>query len=479
MGAEKIVDLPVATDGDKSEKRKSAKRYRKLKVMQYEYNPKTNESLGFNATNIHNALAYLEHRLDRWAWIEHAKDVITEADIKDSVIDETYKYTSEDLGKPKGRHWHIILDLKNPTTISAIAKRFGVPENFVEVINGSTRTHDAFLDCVAYLTHEDDKQQAYGKHLYERDEVHLSDKNIWRAVVQQREREALRKGGLSADVRVVIDKVSRGQMTLRQAYLYDNVLFVENRSKLKAARQEYLKNAPTPPLRTNYYITGEGGAGKSLSAKVLARSLRPDIDKDEELYFTVGDGAVPFDGYDGQPIVIWDDWRASDLLSHYDRSLIWKLFAINPERIDINVKYGSTALLNTVNIVTSVQPYVEFMNGLADEYKDAKGMVYGGEDRRQAYRRFPFFIEVSKDSLLLARNRGLSADELTQVEPIMRMENTMLDLIRHQDQGRRVEVAEVLQMPLGLMMKEAQKYQGVEDGELAPLRAPRIFEDGE
>lgn len=107
--------------------------------------------------------------------------------------------------------------------------------------------------------------------------------------------------------------------------------------------------------------------------KCLHVLCAPDITKDEELYFVVGDGNVPFDGYDGQPIIIWDDWRALDLLSHFDRSLVWKLFAINPERISVNVKYGSTSLINAVNIVTCVDPYLKFMEELAGEYTDKRG----------------------------------------------------------------------------------------------------------
>lgn len=458
----------------KTEKPKS-KRVRRVKIIQYENNPVTGESLNFDEQNILNALAYFSHRTKRWAWIKHDKDVITEADIRDEVIDnKDVRHNPEDIGKPKGTHYHVVMELTNAASISAIAKRFGVPAQYVEVIEGSTKTHDAVLDCIAYLTHEDAKQQQYGKHLYDRDEVYISDSNIWIDVDNQKAREALTKGGSRADARVIIEKISQG-MTLSQVYEFDNVMAVENKNLFKTARQEYLKNAPVPPVRTNYYVYGEGGTGKSLSAKVLARSLRPDITKDEELYFVVGDGNVPFDGYDGQPIIIWDDWRALDLLTHFDRSLVWKLFAINPERISVNVKYGSTSLINAVNIVTCVDPYLKFMEELAGEYTDKRGIKYKKEDSRQAFRRFPFFIEVTAESLLIARNRGLSKNEIAQVEPLLKFENGMMQLAKQQERGGRKEVADILEQPLALMESEAKKYQGTHDDDFEPIKALKLL----
>ena len=472
--AQKVIKLDDVKNGE-TKKSANKKRVRRVKILQYENNPKTGESLNFDETNIIEAINFLDYRLTRWAWVKHDKDVITEADIKDSLLEgETDGYTAEDLGKKKGTHYHVVLDLKNNMTISAIAKRFGVPEQFVSVIEGSTRTHDAVLDCIAYLTHEDEKQQAYGKHLYPREEINISDTNIWNDVDKQKAREELKKGGTPADVRLIIEEIGKG-MTMDQVYKYDNVMYNQNYNVFKRARQEYIKRAPLPTTRTNYYITGQGGTGKTLSAVVLARSLRPDIERDEDLFFTVGDGAVPFDGYAGQPIIIWDDWRALDLLNTFDRSLTWKLFAINPSRVEVNVKYGSTVLINSVNIVTSVEPYISFMEHLAGEYEDKKGVKYNAEDSRQAYRRFPFFLEISQDSILLARNRGLSREEIAQVEPILRFENSMQQLIQHQEKGARKEVAEFLTAPLVAMDDEAKKYQGAMDEELKPLSTLKLL----
>ncbi len=50
---------------------------------------------------------------------------------------------------------------------------------------------------------------------------------------------------------------------------------------------------------------------------------------------------VAFDKYDGQPVIIWDDWRAKDLLS---RVTVWKIFAINQKRFHFVVD-GEAAII--------------------------------------------------------------------------------------------------------------------------------------
>ena len=79
------------------------------------------------------------------------------------------------------------------------------------------------------------------------------------------------------------------------------------------------KRAEIPKFRINYYIDGKGGIGKNVASKALAKSLYPEL-SDDDLYFEVGGNNVSFDGYDGQPVIIWNDKRASPV----ERSPRWK-----------------------------------------------------------------------------------------------------------------------------------------------------------
>src|SRR5699024_3259806 len=75
--------------------------------LQYARNPKTGADLHFNESNILKCVAH--KNITRYAYIMYDQDVVTEWDIENG---KGY-YTEADLGKPKGIHWHIVLETAN------------------------------------------------------------------------------------------------------------------------------------------------------------------------------------------------------------------------------------------------------------------------------------------------------------------------------------------------------------------------------
>ncbi len=54
-----------------------------------------------------------------------------------------------------------------------------------------------------------------------------------------------------------------------------------------------------------------------------------------------------------------------------DRGTVWKkIFAINPEKFHYQLSMEKTSLINTLNIITSVQSFQDFIDELAGEYVD-------------------------------------------------------------------------------------------------------------
>lgn len=401
--------------------RQKSIRSRVYEVMQYEINPVTGESLGMNEDTIKRGLALKEAQLDNWAYVRHDKDVYNDNDDL---------HEGKQVGDKRPAHWHIILKFKNQIEISSVAKAFNVPEQYVEKKVGA----GAFYDCVYYLTHEDEKQQALGKHVYERDEIRLRNKvtadAIWETI-DIREERRMKKLPKSEAVERYVDRLSKGKATLREIYEADNIVYAENEVLFKRARKIYLKNAPVPPLRNNYFISGRGGAGKTVIAKAMARSLYPEL-SDEECYFVVGDGRVAFDNYDGQPVIIWDDFRAKGILGKFDRGTVWKIFAVNPDRVSMHVKNGEVTLINTVNIVTSVETFHEFMETLAGEYKDSNRVVHKSEDPRQGYRRFPVFVEVTENQFEMFISMGLTDGEIEDYRRIITTNLNTIEFAKNQ-----------------------------------------------
>lgn len=363
-------------------------------LCQYERNPKTGEDLHFDETNI---LAGLNHRsIKQWAYIKHDADKYTEEDCP----------TWAKIGDPKPQHWHVACRCDRAVELSAFASWFGVPDNMVDVPKGA----GAFLDCVGYLTHEDPKQQLLGKTRYQDDQVRANFN--WREEVDRRQDRQRRTGRPLSLGEEMVSDVYEGRKTIKQCWEQDPVTASAYSSRLDKARERYLRAAPMPPSRVNYYITGQSGLGKSYLANALARALYPGL-PDDEVYFEVGEGAAAFSGYDGQPIIIWHDKRAVDLLQLLGgRGNVFDVFNNQPTRRQQNRKYGAVTLINSVNIVESVQPWEEFLDGLAGEYTDKSGVKHLSErdEKVQSYRRFPIIIPIHIGDFDVLLNRGYLMD---------------------------------------------------------------------
>lgn len=368
---------------------------RVFNVMQYEYHPDTGEPL-LSEDKIKDAL---NHRtISRWAYAYHDKDVY-------SALDEEQD-PNHVKGMTKPPHWHIVIECKNNATeVTVIAKWLGIPMNFVNVAKGV----GAFLDCVTYLTHEDAKQQALGKVLYPDDEIKANFD--FRQCLSQRAERKLKYGRDLNDKDAVRNEVLYHGMTLRQVVDKYPLLYQEDFATLEKLRLRYISNiSEMPRPRMNYYVEGAGGIGKGLICKAIARAI---VDKegnmrDDDIFFEVGADKTSFEGYDGQPVLIWNDCRAGTLLHKLGgRENVFNVFDPFPPDIKQNIKYGSIRLCNVINIVNSVQPWSEFLDGLAGEYIDKNGEEQKAEDKSQSYRRFPFFLVLHEDDYTLGMNKGL------------------------------------------------------------------------
>jgi hypothetical protein len=289
--------------------------------------------------------------------------------------------------------------------IGVIAKWLGIKDNFVNVAKGA----GAFLDCVQYLTHEDDKQQGLGKRLYE-DSCVQANFNFREELDKRAERKARYGKDLNEKDRIRNEVLLKG-MTLREVVEKYPLQYQDDFTYLEKCRLRYISTiSEMPKARINYYVEGRGGIGKGLISKAIARALvdRDGTMRDDDIYFEVGADRASFEGYDGQPVIIWNDCRAYTLLQKLGgRENVFNVFDPFPPNVKQNIKYGSVRLNNSVNIVNSVQPYTEFFDGLAGEYTDKDGQVQKAEDKGQSYRRFPFFLVLHEEDYDLGMNKGV------------------------------------------------------------------------
>lgn len=370
---------------------------RVFNIMQYEQHPETGEIL-LTEDKIKDALAH--RTIKRWAYICHDKDVY-------SALDEEQN-PEHKKGDTKPRHWHIVIEMgTNQAEIGTIAKWFGIADNFVDVAKGK----GAFLDCVQYLTHEGEKQRELGKRLYEDEEVKAKPGFDFRRELNERAERKARYGVDLNEKDALRNEILYHGMTLREAYERFPLLYQEDMTYLKKCRLEYITTvSKMPRARINYYVQGRGGIGKGLISKAIARAL-VDVTwemPDDAIYFEIGADKTSFEGYDGQPVIIWNDCRAFTLLQKLGgRENVFNVFDLFPPDIRQNIKYGSVRLTNIINIVNSVQDYKEFLDGLAGEYKTKDGSIQSAEDKGQSYRRFPFFLVLHEEDYDFGMNKGV------------------------------------------------------------------------
>lgn len=370
-------------------------------IMQYEKHPNTGEPL-LNEDQIKIALSH--KTIKRWAYVAHDKDHYSDKD-----FDDDPNHTI-DMVKPK--HWHIVLECSQQLEVHTIARWFGIPENFVDCPKGA----GAFLDCVEYLTHENPHQQELDKYRYGDDEIKASAGFDFRNELDKRAERLLRYGKDVDERGAMIYDILHNGMTLNQAYKRNAEILSKNYNEFARARGLYLKNMDAPAMRINFYVWSKnGGDGKGLASRALARSFFPGKE-DDEIFFNLTND-TKFNGYDGQPVIIWNDFRAYDLIKVCgSRGALFDIFDSHPVKQTRDVKYSTINLVNTINIVNSVQPYREFLDGLAGEYADKDGNVNKVEDKGQAYRRFPCIVEVKLSDYDFLINRGFIGDSKSYEE---------------------------------------------------------------
>lgn len=392
-------------------------RYRVFRFAQFEVNPDTGASLNFSEVSIIQGLAHKV--IKRWAYIKHDKDVYTKEEEEESRTG-LQRIPKHRAGDPKGEHWHVVIELPgNAMEPAKIAKWFGVPENMVNGVKG----RGGFLDYVEYLVHETEKAREEGKYHYSDDAVKANFP--WREELTKQTTLKTKYGRmLDTKERFRYEVLMMGK-TLLNCKLEDPLNYAADMATLKRLRLEYLVTQKPPKLRMNFYVCGDGrdgkddkklargGVGKGMMTRTLALSLYPEIEHEDEIYFRVGGKGVAFDGYDGQPVIIWNDRRSYDLVEELGgRGAVFDVFDTHPDTVAArrNIKYGSVVLTHAVNIVDGIEGYEIFLGGLVGDYTDRGGIRHTVEDKTQSYRRFPFIIPVHEKDFDMLINKGFMAD---------------------------------------------------------------------
>ena len=378
---------------------------------------------------IQNALAHWNRGIKGSAYILHDKDSYTEKEVKDInnrldkeiyALNETGSATQAKIdaiqkrkvviGEAKPAHWHILLDFgTSPKSVAAIATMFHTIPSMVMQVRGKKK---GFANILAYLTHITPEAMSDGKFEYDPKEV----KGIRFPEIDQYEHfvtyedfaNAYLEGKLAFEF--TAKDVLLGKITPQELMHKDPDYFLKHEPMIRRARINYNNNKPTPNYLFNYFVGvgdssiegSQGRIGKGLMCKLLALShlamMFPNINFDtmtnddlitKGYIYWAGGAGVAFQDYDGQPIIIWEDCRAEDLIKTFGSiNNVYKTLDTHPKPTAISIKYGEVKLKNSIFIFDGAQTYDTFIKGLSIK-----------EDMSQAKGRFPFILEITRSTI--------------------------------------------------------------------------------
>lgn len=464
---------------------KKCKAGKVMNICQYEFNPRTGEKVWDNPEES-IATALDKHKsIKKWAWVCHDEDVYTEEEEKKNVEflqneydrlsqkDQTPPEAKEEYvkknqwifaGKKKPNHWHIVLWFENKRTVDMVAGWFGVAPQYVDVPK-SRKGHSAesaMLDCVQYLTHEDDRQQDAGKHLYPDDAVHSNFD--WRAALNERKELAEKYGRefLTPKEKLRMEVLDKG-LSIKQALEEDKITAADDLAKLEKLRGVYLSRyAPMPDVRVNIYVSGSGGMGKLVVSKLLAEFLYPDLPEDERLFICGKD--TGFNGYDGQPVILYDDIRGYEMIKSFGgRGNVFNMLDTHPSNISQNVKYSTTVPINAISIINSVEPYPRFLHDFDGKHYDKeKNEIVDETENGQIERRVPIALELGKKTFRIWINKGFfdgKKEDMEVTEFVMEVAGNFGDLIKNCKGDEFKRLGRLMLEPVLQKIEEAKKIE--------------------
>lgn len=393
-----------------------------LTIVQYEKHPITGEDL-INEDVIIGGINGLKG-IKKACWIYHSEDTFKESDVKKTrerlgkyYIDHQEDFLNEDgsvslsmeayinekmetdysfvkVGEKKPPHYHIVLLPKNDLDLETIAHIFGVPYHFVEA-NKRRKDGTTWYECIKYLTHRTTNAIKEKKFPYSSDKV-VCYGFSYEEELEEYDRLIEKYGKALTEEEEIYLQVSNGEKSPLDVREEKRLFYLKNIDKLRKIHCDFLDTLPMPPFRLNIYVEGRGGEGKGQFIRYIAKSLSPT-----GTYFKVGGKNVTFEGYKGENVIVWEDFRGEEFANVFDHEEgkimdYLDTFPDEDSKQREHIKFGSVNLVNSVNIINSVEPYENFLRSLVCETSDFS----------QSYRRFPMIIRIHEEDYDILMNSG-------------------------------------------------------------------------
>ena len=325
--------------------------------------------------------------------IKHDKDTSVS-------FDKKLQETTTKLAEP---HIHALLKFKKGATLSTLAEKIGLAEQYLEKAKSGRYGYDNLL---AYLIHAKDKD----KYQYSPDEVVTLAGKDYLEVYHER-KESWLKGKAKKEVQqsyedidLLIDNILNENITKQEILLNKkyHTLYTVHRvrindairtvGEIKSAKVKYeLEHKEFK--KTVIFIYGKSGLGKSTFAKELTKDIVQLAKLNNQKWQSVlTAGTNMFDEVNGEEILLLDDVRG-DSLTASDWLKVLDPYSISP----VSARYQNKTAASKVIIITSSKHPLTF-------FYHTKGNFQ--EDLSQYVRRIEQLVTVkgTSDELIFAES---------------------------------------------------------------------------
>lgn len=289
-------------------------------------------------------IAVIEQRVKELTNIKRYAMVIHDNDLLES-------------GKPKKRHFHIVMTFSNATTIGAVARWLHLENQYIEKIRTTTKS------AMLYLVHRNDPE----KFQYNPENIVANFDYVEYVddcpAKQKRENIASRIINWEIKQYNLHKFVSADEYARNKTY-YTNVFIY---------RQQQM--ATTDRKLECVFISWPSGCGKTTYSKMVATQLWYNT------YISSG-GKNPLDNYEGQECIILDDIRPSS----FEFSDLLKLTDNNTNSLVGCRFYNKSILECKMIIITSTLTVERFVANIKNNEQ---------EEYTQLFRRFQTNIELT------------------------------------------------------------------------------------
>lgn len=355
---------------------------------------------------------------ERWAYIVHDKD------------------TQEDGKTPAAKHVHVMMTFKSAHRLSSIANAFGEFDEHKE--NGKKKrefhlerfeffdgkgkkdksgkkltNEQSHNNGFAYLVHATDKAKKGGKYQYSPYDVNanfnycaLLDKMGIEIAQAKKEKAYNINHGLDMLLLGLITKDELiSQLTGSQIAKYSRQIDTVHAQYLanEAARWREQMKATGQVVKVGW-LYGKAGTGKTSFARELA-------ERDGRDYFVAGSTRDPYQGYNGQHIVILDELRPNSIPEYADL-----LRLLDPFGSDVMApsRYQDKAIMADTIYITSPYDPVTFYHGMLG---DCPSSCRDVDNIGQLLRRLSLVIEMSDGLITLMEYQERGQGYIPSAEP--------------------------------------------------------------